>query len=140
MLTDLQLKSVIGNDDYDTIKNVHAWALKHFEYRTDDKYRGVEEYWSSPQEIKESLVDHKVLIDDCDGFALLCREILDQVNIPNRLVLCQTETGEGHLVCETNGWILDNRQSEVVNFTKLGYTWHYISGYHAGDDWHEVAT
>ena len=53
--------------------------------------------------------------------------------------MCFTEDGEGHLVCEAEGWILDNRQSRVRSWGELPYKWVKISGYKVGDPWREIA-
>ncbi|PCI75761.1 MAG: hypothetical protein COB20_12210 [SAR86 cluster bacterium] len=76
--------------------------------------------------------------DDCDGFCLACRKLLREVGIPSRLVYCEIER-RGHLVVEAQGWILDNLQDKVVANTMLrNYRWLRISGYEAGDPWHEI--
>ena len=59
----------------------------------------------------------------------------------SRLVFCKTELGEGHLVLEVHGSILDNRMTRVVTNTYLehkGYTFISISGYEPGDSWREL--
>ena len=57
---------------------------------------------------------------------------------PNRLVYVKTETGEGHLVCEVDGWILDNRQPRVTERDLLPYQFISISGFKPGEPWCEV--
>ena len=63
-----------------------------------------------------------------------CREL----NIPNRLVFCQTETGGYHLILEVNGYVLDNRYPKVMKNNEVPYKWMRISGYNSGDPWHEI--
>lgn len=63
------------------------------------------------------------LIGDCEDFALWCHRELQALGIPSDLVLCQVETGEGHLVCSVDGWILDNRHKWVMRRDDLPYHW-----------------
>lgn len=129
MLTDAQVK---------VIHEVHARVFKMFTYKTDaEKYR-VLEHWADVTELKEQLQAGK-LIGDCDDFALACRHLLNEAGIPNRLVFCVVE-GEGHLVCEAEGYVLDNRQTEVVRVDRLpDYEFIKMSGYKKGDPWTLIA-
>lgn len=79
----------------------------------------------------------QLIVDDCDGFCLACRKLLRQEDIASRLVYCEYQ-GMGHLVVEVEGWILDNLQDKVISNTLLDYQWLRISGYEAGDPWHEI--
>lgn len=83
----------------------------------------------------------QILRDDCDGFCLACRTLLRRRHIPSRLVYCEIN-GYGHLVVEVEGWILDNRQREVVANTVLRAQQHYrflrISGFQPGDPWKQI--
>lgn len=63
------------------------------------------------------------LVGDCEDFALWCRQELDAIGIDSDLVYCLTETGEGHLVCAVDGWVLDNRYRWVMRRDDLAYTW-----------------
>ncbi len=81
------------------------------------------------------------IVGDCEDFALACRKLCRDANIPTRLVICYTEEGEGHCVLESSGWILDNRYTRVMSRDKLekqGYKWLAISGFESGDDWHRI--
>ena len=63
------------------------------------------------------------LVGDCEDFALWCRQELELLGIASDLVLCLTETGEGHLVCSVDGWVLDNRHKFVMRRDDLQYQW-----------------
>jgi predicted transglutaminase-like cysteine proteinase len=101
---------------------------------------GLEDWKMPPDEYN----GRRQIRDDCDGFCLACRSLLRKANISSRLVYCQIEEGRksyGHLVVEAQGWILDNRQLNVLPNTSIylaDYNWLRISGYEPGDEWYEV--
>lgn len=67
-----------------------------------------------------------VFKDDCDGFALTCAELLVKRLFPAELIriaMCKTETGEGHLVCIADGFLLDNRQRDIWTWGQVPYEW-----------------
>ena len=103
-----------------------------FSYTADKR-----EEWRSKQQLVSDLLDG-VLEDDCDGFALYCWHECRDRGLKARLVFCRTETGGGHLVCEHDGWVLDNRYTWVRSKDELPYTWISISGYSPGEAWHRV--
>lgn len=118
----------------DTLDRIHARVFEGFTYTTDEEQYGVMEDWRIPSDVDK-------VSDDCDGFALACRFLLRQENIPNRLLVCLTETNEWHLVCCVENYILDNRQTKVKTIKqlqRLGYKFRYISGYEKGEAWHEI--
>lgn len=119
-------------------REVHARVFRVFQYVEDKKNHGKLEHWPDTTMLQEALKSG-VLRGDCDDFALACRHLLWEHEIPNRLVLCLTEEGEGHLVCEVQGWILDNRQTRVMPRDLLKYKWISISGYNVGDSWLEIS-
>jgi predicted transglutaminase-like cysteine proteinase len=113
------------------LNSIHASVKGGFEYRTDlEQYADVE-HWVIPDDVEN-------VTGDCEDFALACRKLCRREGIPSRLVHCLTETGEGHLVLECAGYILDNRYDWVKTNTSLDYQWIKISGYEAGDDWHDL--
>jgi len=117
-----------------TLNKTHKRVFKNFEYVTDQKQYNKLEHWVTPEDVDN-------VVGDCEDFALACRKILRDENINSRLVFCVTEQGEGHLVLEANGWILDNRQRKVITRDKLqkqGYRWLKISGYEPGDPWYKL--
>ena len=97
--------------DTDALQLVLDEAHAGHVYTSDYAKHGIDEDWRAE------------LIGDCDSFALWCRDRLRELDIESDLVLCKTETGEGHLVCSYQGWILDNRFKWVMNRDEMAYTW-----------------
>jgi predicted transglutaminase-like cysteine proteinase len=109
---------------------IHAEVKSNFTYCTDLEQYGQVELWCMPKDAK--------FTGDCEDFALACRAQCRKLGIPSRLVFCYAN-GEGHCVLEVQGWILDNNLSSVQDWQEIkGYEWVSISGYEAGDDWHEI--
>lgn len=125
--------------DYRNLHNLHAFAVQHFHYVADILVYGEDEHWIAPDEIREQLARLGRAVGDCDDFASLAVMLARQQGMPARFVLCLTETGESHLVCEVDGWILDNRQPDVMRRDDLDYTWLTISGHSPGEPWHTIA-
>lgn len=122
-----------------TLEDIFTDAKSRFIYTPDQKAWGKDEYWASIKEIADKARDNSSYIfDDCDGFATYCVARLRYEGRPARYVFCQTETQEFHLVAESDGRILDNRQNEIQYLNKLPYKWISISGFKAGDPWHEI--
>ncbi|MDD2721615.1 MAG: transglutaminase-like cysteine peptidase [Gallionella sp.] len=115
-------------------RNVH----ERFHYVSDQKKWGRSEYWAGPKESIAAADTDGIITGDCEDFALLCREELNKLGVPNRLALCAIPSGEFHIVCETNGWILDCRYKSVMTANELPYRWISISGYEAGEPWREI--
>jgi predicted transglutaminase-like cysteine proteinase len=129
---------VLTDEQFKVVKKVFDQVSGMFEFVSDQNWWKTPEHWEDPQYIEQQLQAGKIQ-GDCDNFTLACRYLLNQHKVPNRIVMCNTEDNEGHLVCEAEGWILDNRQNRVRSWGELPYTWVKISGYHVGDPWHEVA-
>lgn len=110
----------------------------HFVWEPDSKVWSKPDHWEALEDVAAVTDADGKVHGDCDQHALLCRQALRAKNIPNRLALCLTETGECHLVCEADGWILDNRFPRVMERDLLNYKWVSISGFNPGDPWHEV--
>jgi predicted transglutaminase-like cysteine proteinase len=111
------------------------------DYTPDRESKGMSEYWQSFDELTADIAEDGKLNDDCEGFAMQCWQLCLQRSIPARIVFCKTEDGEGHLVCEVEGWILDNRYPFVMKQNELsdyGYLWIKISGYQPGGKWKEI--
>lgn len=120
-------------------KAVHKQVFKNFTYKTDLEQYGELEKWVMPD---FSYDGSQKLVGDCDDFALACRKLLRKKGIKTRLVYCIDELGEGHLVLEASGYILDNRQTKLVTnreLVKKGYKFVAISGFESGDDWYKLA-
>lgn len=120
------------------LSDIHGKVFESFRYTTDKKQYGQNEKWSIPPEFSEGMIFR----GDCDDFAMMCRSLCREAGLENsRLVVCYTETGEGHLVCEVEGYILDNRYRGLEtkdSLTSEGYKWVAISGYNPGDQWRGI--
>jgi predicted transglutaminase-like cysteine proteinase len=122
-----------------TANDIFALAKAKFVYTPDKIVWGKDEYWATIREMEEAAGRHSGdVLDDCDGFATLCVASLRKIGSRARYVFCQTESGEYHCVAECEGEILDNRQSSVLPIHLIPYKWISISGYNAGDPWHEI--
>lgn len=124
--------------DYRALHHLHAFALQHFNYVADLLLYGENDHWTSPDEVRAQLQRNGLVMGDCDDFASLCVMLARQQGMPARFVLCMTETNECHLVAEVDGWVLDNRQPDVVRRDDLNYTWLAISGFLPGEVWCRV--
>lgn len=123
----------------DTLSEIHSKVFDVFEYTTDREHYGLEEKWSVPPEYSADMT----FKGDCDDFAMMCRKLCREAGIDNsRLVVCYDETGEGHLVLEVEGYVLDNRSRDLEtqdSLSRVGYEWVAISGYNPGDPWYGIA-
>ena len=95
----------------DVLQSVLDKAHRGHEYVTDLEQYSRPEHWEAS------------LVGDCEDFALVCRQLLAAAGIASDLVHCITETGEGHLVCSVDGYILDNRSQWVKRRDDLDYRW-----------------
>jgi predicted transglutaminase-like cysteine proteinase len=118
-----------------TLTSIHKKVFVAFKYVTDKNQYGLEEKWSVPPEF----LDRMIFKGDCDDFAMMCRKLCREAGIDNsRLLFCHTEDGEGHLVLEVEGYVLDNRSRKLETKDTLSdndYKWIAISGYNPGDQW-----
>jgi len=127
------------DDLLEVLRSIHRTVLNNFEYKTDlEQYQTLEK-WVAPPEFYNGTTS---IVGDCEDFALACRMLCREQGIENsRLVVCLTETGEGHCVLEVEGWILDNRMLRVKSRDRLsgqGYKWIAISGYNPKDKWFRI--
>lgn len=95
----------------DILHEVLAAAREDHRYVTDMEQYRRPEYWTIG------------LVGDCEDHALWCRQQLAARGIASDLIHCQTEAGEGHLVCSVDGWVLDNRHPHVMRRDELPYRW-----------------
>lgn len=116
---------------YDILVRIHKRVKDGFKPMSDKDQYGVSEKWMMPKDVDN-------VTGDCEDFALACRVLCREKGIKSRLVLCYTETNQGHCVLECNGYILDNRQKTVIRRDDLEYRWISISGYNLGDEWHKI--
>lgn len=128
----------------EALDEVHTWAWQHFRYVPDterwknDPFLWIGEHWETREEINKDLATQGYVSGDCDAFAMMCWMELRKNNIKSRLVFCKVN-GEGHLVVEHEGWILDNRFGGVMSNTFLekheGYKFLAKSGYEPNEEW-----
>lgn len=127
------------NADLQALHDLFATARQQFRYLPDMLAFGVNEHWMAPAEIRKQLAGNGFVVGDCDDFASLCAMLARQQGMPARFVICLTEQGDSHLVCEVDGWIFDNRQPGLVGRDDLDYTWLAISGFSPGEPWRTIA-
>lgn len=98
------------------VKDLFIWT-------SDMEVFKVSDFWRSfANEVERG----EIFKGDCDDFSLSCAELLIRKGIEKskiRLALCIVETGDGHLVCIVDNFVLDNRQRSVMEWDKLPYQW-----------------
>lgn len=123
---------------FKTLTKIHKPLFKNFTYISDKKNYGVIEKWDIVEQDFDVNTKFK---GDCECFALHCRKLCRDAGLQTRLVACSVN-GEGHCVLECDGWVLDNRFNKVMSKDTLekheGYKWLAISGFEAGEPWHNV--
>ena len=122
--------------DFGTLQAVMAGVDARYEWAPNALvYAGGADFWPGPNDIDYEAEHIK---GDCKVHALLCRHELRKQNIGSHLVICLTETGALHCVLEVDGWILDNRYSNVQNRGDLPYTWIERSQVEDNLPWHMI--
>lgn len=140
------MENVNQNDLWGILQGVHSWAHLHFQYVPDEDrwtkdFAWNNDHWETREELYNDIKVNGYVSGDCDAFAMLCWMELRRIGMNSRLVVCLAENGGGHLVCECQGWILDNRYKVVVSnveLEKTGYKWLSISGYNPGEQWYQI--
>ena len=110
------MNSII-QDVFSKVKGLFIWTSDA------DQFSGRFDDWRS---YADQVERGETIRDDCDAFSMTCAELLVRAGVdPNviQLVACKTETGENHLVCVADGWLMDNRQRTVWPWTQLDYKW-----------------
>lgn len=130
--------SVAMSADFSVLRKIHQSALAGFRFIADQQQFDKPDHWMSVSEIREQLASQGHLIGDCDDFASLCVMLARRDGLPARFVLCLTETGEPHLIAEVDGWVLCNRQTDVMRRDDLDYTYVSVSGFAPGESWRSV--
>lgn len=120
------------------LKGFWESLLYNFKYITDANKLGVVELW---EPIPEDFLLGDTITGDCEEIARTACEELRKLDFRARLIYCLTENKAGHLVCEIEGWIMDNRYKRLTSVNKLnakGYQLIAVSGYKAGEPWHII--
>ena len=126
---------ILTPEQFKTVEKVFADVTSIFVYESDMKQFGLEDAWPSTQQLDEELKKGQI-VGDCDDFASACQLLLSRAGIPSRLIICLTEDGGGHMVCEAGGWVLDNRQDKVMPMNDLPYVWIAATGYDDVKKWY----
>ena len=105
---------------YSVVERVNSDVNASVSYMSDSEQFGVPEWWS----------EARSGFDDCDGYALLKRQVLLKNGFARKdlhLALCWDETNTYHciLLCNTSkGWfVLDNRYNWPMTPKSLPYRW-----------------
>jgi predicted transglutaminase-like cysteine proteinase len=107
--------------EFEAVAQVAKFMQRVFEYKADPWNA---DHWMGRDEVEWQIVKTGQLVGDCDDHAFCAVYALADLGIPARVVLCWTETGEYHAVCESkSGWVLDNRRLGVVE------TWETLRDY-----------
>lgn len=134
-----------------TLDRVHAWAQSIFLWDNDFRIYGQLDFWPIRQELEQNYRDNDGrIVEDCDGFVMLCRYALNDLGIQSRILTCNVEPSSAApsdwgnhavLTAEGTGLILDQRQGGVVSRQELerhGYTWVAMSDVRPGQEWSQV--
>jgi len=99
----------------------------------------VSEHWKS---FADEIQDDEIIRGDCDDFSLTCGELLSRTGIKKdtiRIALCWTENNIYHAVCVCDGYVLDNRQRDIMPWNDLPYRWHKSMGLDEVGVWREIS-
>jgi len=106
-------------NSYSVAERINSQVNASVTYKTDLAQYGKPEFW------KEAGA-----FGDCEDYALAKRQALLQRGWPNDklgLIVCKTETGEGHCVLwvetDKGSFILDNNYALPVKPSELPYKW-----------------
>lgn len=112
---------------------IFAQVMRNFHYTPDKVLFQTEDYWQTLDELELN-----GMFGDCEDAAAAFVHKLREHGHTARFVLCLTEDSDAHLVAETEGMILDNRQTQVLPLDRLNYRWLACSGDHAGMPWRRI--
>ena len=121
-------------------RDILVSVAKHFVYQDDLQTFGKPEHWATPQELIPLIESVGEFHGDCDDFAAMCVHEMRKAGHPARFIFCHCPGGY-HLVAECNGWVLDNRYTDVMTKPLLerdGYSWISASGTKPGDSWRAI--
>lgn len=114
--------------DLQKLQVIHALVAKHFVYTTDNKKFKMAEYWEGDVIGVATLHGGLKLQGDCEEYAMTCMRKAIEAGYSARLVVCFTETNEGHAICEVasrdgkQAMYFDNRRRFLVPRDQLqGY-------------------
>jgi len=126
----------------DEVRDIHKEVHGLFTYIHDDKQYDMNEHWTSHA---DDVMAGEEFEDDCDGFALTCAELFIHKGHPREhvsAIICNTETGEGHLVCgiliDGEQWVVENRYKKPYKQNRRrGYDWRLFMTFDKPGTWQE---
>lgn len=120
--------------DYDILKHIQIVTLRQFTYETDKAQWGLDEYWEDDQWLLPAVMHDRPFTADCEAFAMVCMRKAIAAGYKARLLVCLTETKEGHAICEvvstdqSQAYYFDNRHTNVATRQALiGYYFYSAS-------------
>ena len=140
-----------NSEEMDHLQALFRTVKEIFKYRSDQDTYHVADYWADDKMLLPS-VDGRVPFEgDCEDYAMTCMHRAMNEGFDARLVVCWTETNEGHCICEVaapdhkQALYLDNRQTRAVFRSKLkGYRFYSVSPWNPipadTRPWHLVKT
>lgn len=107
--------------DYGRLSDLHRQIFERFTYISDEDKHGLVEKWEDASTLKNiGRVGIKKFTGDCEEFALVSMDHAQRLGFNARLVVCYTEGGEGHALCEVSSpdyseaYYFDNRQHKLA--------------------------
>ena len=117
-------------------QRLHNELFANHEYITDIFKLGVGDLW---EEIPYAIAGKIKVIGDCEEYARTMCAKLREKGYKARLVLCLNEKKEGHLICESDGFVIDNRFKKVMTVNRIrnrhSYQFIAVSSYEPGGKW-----
>ena len=127
-----------------TMEQIFGVVKVRFCYASDQTTFGKPDYWATYKELTDRVdaghARDKAIHGDCDDAAEIFVHMLRENGYEARFILCLTESGEGHLVSSVDGWIFDNRYSQIMKRDDMPYTWLLASGLLPGEPWHIIVS
>lgn len=74
-------------------EKISKWLIQNIEYKSDEELYNKIEYWQTPLET----ISKKA--GDCEDFAFLTQELLNQIGIFSEVVMMEDFYFEGHAIC-----------------------------------------
>lgn len=112
--------------DYGRLKDLHRQIFEKFVYITDREKFGLVERWEDSSTLKNiGRSGITKFTGDCEEFSLVSMDKVRERGFHARMVLCLTEGGEGHAICEVaskdykQAYYFDNRFATVATAEML---------------------
>ena len=132
-------------DHVKAAKKSHREVATYFQYVSDPEKYGMADFWTQAPVTRRIFLGqtvYKRFFGDCEDFAILCREKLEEKGFLSRLVLCRTEGDGGlHIFCLVGEVVMDVRFKWPVDLSFIlnkGYTLISASGHTPGEPWKEI--